>query len=153
MMLSEPCFPPDRPPHNYLNPTFGLIVASSFDKHVIIGRADVPSKRAGAAVLCVLGAQIDDGGACASRRDDVSNVRRKLPRCMLMRASRVDLGLSVRIDRCRRWRPSLSRLSDNSLLPRDSTDADLPKRVVPRPLLTTFSTRTQLCTFCSSFPG
>lgn len=41
MTLTEPCFPPDRPPHNYPNPTFSLIVASSFDKHVIIRRADM----------------------------------------------------------------------------------------------------------------
>lgn len=41
MTLTEPCFPPDRPPHNYPNPTFSLIVASSFDKHVIIGRTDI----------------------------------------------------------------------------------------------------------------
>jgi len=41
MTLTEPCFLPDRPPHNYPNPTFSLIVASSFDKHVIIRRADM----------------------------------------------------------------------------------------------------------------
>lgn len=41
MVLTEPCFQLDRSPNNYPSSTFSLIVASSFDKHVIIGRAIV----------------------------------------------------------------------------------------------------------------